>query len=114
MPYVQIRTSVKCTEEQLQTIKNAVSPAISLIPGKSEAVLMIEIVPDCRLFIAGNEDAPTAYVAVYCNNDNAREDLLPYSRVICETLNRVIGVPMNRIYITHQGRPEWHSGKMFL
>ncbi len=108
MPYVQVRTTENMNKEKVNAISAKLGPAISIIPGKSESRLMLEVVGDCNLFMAGS-DAPAAYVSVLVNNHQESENLKNYSRKIVEVLNEEAGVPVDRIYITHQSVPEWHS-----
>ena len=111
MPYVQVRTSVSLTEKQITAMKDELSPAIALIPGKVEEGLMIEFVPDCQLYFAGSNAQPAAYVTVLTNNEIEEPLLRPYSEKLFTVISQVTEIPKQRIYIVHQDLPKWHSGR---
>ena len=113
MPYVQVRTSISLTDKQITAMKDELSPAISLIPGKYEGTLMMEFIPDCHLYLGGDNTEPTAFVTVLTNNEIEEPLLRPYSEKLFTVISQVTEIPRQRIYIVHQGLPKWHSGKTF-
>ncbi|MBP3324050.1 MAG: hypothetical protein J6M16_07630 [Clostridia bacterium] len=114
MPYVQIRISKSLTKEQVEKIAAEAMNSISLIPGKSAPVTMAEVIDGCNLYFGTVEGGDCALIDVAANNTPPSEDLKNYSRKMCQVLNWVAGIEMNRIYIKHHGNPEWHTGKMFI
>ena len=114
MPYVQVRVSKPLDQEQINKLAEEAMNSIALIPGKSAPVTMAEVVPNCNLYYGTVEGEPCALVDVACNNTPDSEDLKAYSKKICQALNEIAGIDMNRIYIKHYGNPEWHTGKMFI
>ncbi|MBP3704633.1 MAG: hypothetical protein J6I98_03770 [Clostridia bacterium] len=113
MPYVQVRVSVPLEQDQIEKLKTEIGGAITLIPGKSDAVTMVEIVPGCHLYFGGNGD-PCALVDVAANNSPDPTDLKAYSKQVCIALHEIAGIDMKRIYLMHHANPEWHTGRMFI
>ena len=64
MPYIHLRTTEQISPEQKTSLKSAFGDAISLLPGKSEAWLMVDIEEGACLFLAGDGDRPLAMVEV--------------------------------------------------
>lgn len=64
MPFIDCKMNVEITKEQELAIKSELGKAISLIPGKSENWLMVNIQPECSLYFRGSSDKPTAMVSV--------------------------------------------------
>lgn len=114
MPYVQVRVSVSLTKEQIEKLAAEILNAITLIPGKSAAVTMAEIIPDCNLYFGAVNGAPCAIVDVAANNSPNSADLKAYSRCVCKALNEIAGIELGRIYVKHHANPEWHMGRMFI
>lgn len=114
MPYVQVRVSVSLDSDQIKTLQEALSSAITLIPGKTPAVTMLEIIPDCNIYLGKYEDGDCALVDIAVNNTPDKEDLVSYSKAVCNILNEVTGIKKERMYLTHRSNPEWHTGRMFL
>lgn len=113
MPYVQVRTTTALTKETMDAIKKEIGPAISLIPGKSEEGLMLEFVPECSIYMRGSDEEPAAFVCVLTNNEQQNENLRPYSAKVMEVISSKASIPMDRIYVVHEGLPKWHSLRGF-
>lgn len=64
MPFIDCKLNVDLTKEQETALKDEFGKAISLIPGKSENWLMVNIQPRCSLYFRGSSDLPTAMVSV--------------------------------------------------
>ena len=54
MPFINVKTNVSVTEDKAESIKSLFGQAITAIPGKSEAWLMVEIESERRLWFKGN------------------------------------------------------------
>lgn len=67
MPFVDVRTSCPVTAEQEIKLKAGLGKAISLIPGKSESSLMVQIAGGSRMWFGGSEEGPIvmANVSIY-------------------------------------------------
>ena len=101
MPFIQSKVSVSLTDTQKENIKSKLGKAISLIPGKSEQWLMVEIKDNCCLYFQGNQDAPTAFV----RESYTWEDAFPNE--ICNILNTELSIPKNRIYVKYEEVANW-------
>ncbi|WP_322184059.1 hypothetical protein [Neglectibacter caecimuris] len=67
MPFVDVRMSCAVTAEQESRLKAGLGEVISLIPGKSESSLMVQIAPECHMWFGGSEAGPIvmAKVSIY-------------------------------------------------
>lgn len=107
MPFIDAKISTKVNEEQKESIKTKLGNAISLIPGKSEAWLMVGIEENYDLYFKGNQDAPTAFVQVqaYGGENKAAFDSL--TAEISNILNAELSIPKERIYVAYQTTSHW-------
>jgi len=64
MPFLDCKLNVDITKQQEVQLKDEFGKAISLIPGKSESWLMVNIQPKCALYFRGSNEKPTAMVTV--------------------------------------------------
>lgn len=53
MPFINVKISENLSDTQVDNIKSRLGEAISLIPGKSEAWLMVNIQDNCKLYFKG-------------------------------------------------------------
>lgn len=64
MPFIDCKLNVDITKQQEIQLKEEFGRAISLIPGKSESWLMVNIQPKCALYFRGSNDKPIAMISL--------------------------------------------------
>ena len=64
MPYINLKTTKKVTDEKCVAIKTAFGKAIECFPGKNEAYLMVCIEDEKKLWFAGDDSKDSAVVDV--------------------------------------------------
>lgn len=64
MPFIDVKTSCELNNKKIEKIKSDLGKAISLIPGKSENWLMVNITDNCNLYFKGTDNQNTAFVGV--------------------------------------------------
>jgi len=60
MPFISLKTNVKIDEKKEISLKERLGESIGIIPGKSEAWLMLDFEGDCRMYFKGS-DSPLAF-----------------------------------------------------
>ncbi|MBP3273955.1 MAG: hypothetical protein J6L93_03015, partial [Butyrivibrio sp.] len=64
MPFIDSKVSVKVTPKQRKELKERLGQAISLLPGKSESWLMIDLSDEQDMYFRGDGEQPTAFIGV--------------------------------------------------
>ena len=82
MPFINVKISENLSDTQVDNIKSRLGEAISLIPGKSETWLMVNIQDNCKLYFKGTNDKPTAFTDVSIFGPAAKSD--------CENLTAAV------------------------
>ena len=114
MPFIKANISTPVSNEKEVAIKVGLGKAIQLIPGKTEAGLMVEIVENCKLYLGGNQEGKTAYIKVELMGDLTDENSNNITAAICELLEKELSIPQNRIYVTYESIRLWGcNGKNF-
>lgn len=111
MPYISVRTSEPIEKKQIEGIKTALGEIITIIPGKSESVLMVDIQDNCNLYFQGT-DEPNAYVKVEVFQKVLPEYAVKVTAEITRLLEEKAGIPRDRTYVTHEGIADWGRGSM--
>ena len=98
MPFIRVSANVAVNESQAERIKTMLGQAIEVIPGKSEAWLMVEVEGEKALWMAGS-DAPAAIaeVSVYGGADGE----------VCDILDSVLDIPAGRVYVKYAETEHW-------
>lgn len=114
MPFIISRVNIPLSDEQETTLKIGLGQAISLVPGKSEASLMLGFEDAYRLYLAGDNSQPMAYitVAVFGNHGHCGYEQL--SKAISQLFHRVLGIDPRRIFINYEDIAAWGvAGRTF-
>lgn len=107
MPCIETKVTVALSPNQEERIKARLGEAISLLPGKSEQWLMCTFEDHSRIWFAGTNDAPAAYVEVKVlggPNPAAYERL---TAAITGILGEELAIPAERVYIKYGETPNW-------
>lgn len=107
MPFINTKLSVGLSCEKEAKIKSALGEAIALLPGKSEKWLMLNFETDCRLWFAGTNDAPSAYIEVSIFGSADAGDYEALTGAITKIISAEAGVPADRIYVKYEESKSW-------
>lgn len=107
MPYINIKTSKKLTADEMTAVKAEMGKAITAIPGKSEAYLMVCIEDGAAIWMAGKNDRPMAFVDVRILGHAKPEAFNAMTGEICRALNKTIGIDPADTYVTYAEVENW-------
>ena len=107
MPFINSKVSVKTTLKQRQEIKERLGKAISIIPGKSEAWLMLDLEDDQTMYFRGDNKEPIAFVSVNMYGSPEPEAFRKLTEVITEIYSDVLGVSPDHMYIKYDAVMNW-------
>ena len=107
MPFINLKTSAKISAENEETLRKEFGKIITLIPGKTEAWLMLNFEDKCRMAFKGTADQDTAYVNVELLGGTTNEVYDKLTRAICDTVSKELGVPYDRIYVKYEETEHW-------
>jgi hypothetical protein len=107
MPYIKTTTSVTLDDAKKESLKSKLGQAIALIPGKSEAWLMLSFEDGAFMSFRGDtsEDYAFADVSLYGSASDAAYDRL--TQAICEIYNEELGIPLSNIYVKYEEVSHW-------
>ena len=107
MPYINLQTTSKVTDEKANAVKSALGKAISIIPGKSERWLMVGFQDEFPLYFGGDNSAPSAFIEVSVLGEEDGNAFSELTARLCEIYNSVLGISPDRIYIKYEGVTYW-------
>lgn len=111
MPFIDVKTNIKI--ENKEVLKGELGRLISLIPGKSESWLMVDIEDNQNMYFKGS-DAPLMMVEVKIYGSASESALNNFTLSVTNSLSLVYNVPKNRIYVSYFMTPFWgYDGENF-
>jgi phenylpyruvate tautomerase PptA (4-oxalocrotonate tautomerase family) len=111
MPFINVKTNSELVNTCKEQLKAELGRAITAIPGKSEAWLMISISDPCDMWFKGsNEDCAMFEVSVYGSaSDSAYDDL---TQRLCALSEKYLGVSASRTYVKYVETEHWGWNNM--
>ena len=110
MPYINMKTSAKLDTGTSFDLIKAFGEAITLIPGKTERWLMINIDNECEMAFAGDYTTACAMleVEIFGAASDAAYDAL--TKKLCDVVSNKTGIPKDRIYVKYREVGHWGMG----
>lgn len=105
MPFIELKTNQNINEVKA-ILKSELGSAITAIPGKSEAWLMVELEGDKTMYFKGsNEPCAMFEIALFGKaNDDAYDDL---TKRICAISEKYLNVSPDRTYVKYSEIDHW-------
>jgi phenylpyruvate tautomerase PptA (4-oxalocrotonate tautomerase family) len=107
MPFIDSKVSVKTTPEQRKELKEKLGQAIALIPGKSETWLMIDLADDQNMYFRGEDQQPTAFIAVSVYGDADRGAFAKMTAELTKIYGDVLGIAPDHMYVKYSATHDW-------
>lgn len=107
MPYINTKLSIPLDESKEVALKSALGRAIEAIPGKTEKWLMLDFEDNCRLWFAGDNSAPTAFVEVKIFGSASDGAYAALTSQITNILEEITGIDPARIYVKYDEISTW-------
>ena len=107
MPFINSKVNVKTTLKQRQEIKNRLGKAISIIPGKSEAWLMLDLEDDQNMYFRGDNNDPIAFISVNMYGSPEPEAFEKMTVEITRIFGEVLGVKPDHMYVKYDASLYW-------
>lgn len=99
MPLIKVQTSVSAPEKSIvEQLLKSLSAKLAKHTGKPESYVMTALEPGVAMTFAGTIE-PVCYVEIKSVGSMSGAQTKTMSQDFCQEINRVLGVPANRIYI---------------
>ncbi len=104
MPFIEVKTNQNISDKA--ALKTALGEAITAIPGKSEAWLMVELEDSKAMYFQGSGKPCAMFeVAIFGKaSDDAYDDL---TKRICAISEKQLGVSPDRTYVKYSEIEHW-------
>jgi phenylpyruvate tautomerase PptA (4-oxalocrotonate tautomerase family) len=114
MPYISVNLSKDLSAQQKENIKSKIGEVIALIPGKSEAVTMVDISGGHSLYKGGKLLKSGAFVEIRLWGKAELKDKDALTRAVFGFLKEIFGSPEDEIYLNIIELENWGYGGKFL
>ena len=106
MPFIDLKTTKKITENDKSELTALLGKAIELIPGKSEEWLMLNFSGEQTMAFKGSfEDSAILEVKIFGKATRDSYDSL--TRELCKIMNELFGIRKDRVYVKYEECSIW-------
>lgn len=107
MPYIRTTVSKELTAQNKENLKAKLGEAIALIPGKSEAWLMLAFEDNISMYFKGDSTQDYAYleVSLFGTTSDAAYDRL--TAALSDIVNEELGIDRANIYVKYEEADHW-------
>lgn len=106
MPFIEVKTNVALSEEKCAELKSQLGEAITLLPGKTEAWLMVQLSGDQYMYFSGN-DRPCAIAEVKLFGSSSAPACASMTARVTDILSNALSIESSRIYVKYEEVSIW-------
>ena len=110
MPFINVKTSAKLSEQTKLEIENRLTESITLLPGKTSNYFMCAVEDNISMMFHGDKQ-PTAFVEVKIFGKSTREAYTDLTAAICDIMNGCAGVAPDYCYVKFEEVENWGFNK---
>lgn len=107
MPFINVRSTEKISQDSEKTLKSKLGEAIALIPGKSESWLMLNFEDQSRMYFKGKNDSPIAMAEVKIYGGASDSALNSLTAAITDILSGELKISPSCIYVKYELCEHW-------
>lgn len=114
MPYISTKVNVEIDKAAELKLKTRFGKAIELLPGKSEAWLMLSFEDNCRLWFKGSDEKSIAFVEVKIFGKANSESYNRLTAELTKILQEELGIAPGCVYVKYEEINNWgYNGSNF-
>lgn len=107
MPYINIHVSVQLDDDQKNSLKTKLGELITIIPGKSESVLMIGIQDGMSIYFAGEKKERVAFIDVRVYGPAPAPEKAAFTREIFALFSEDLAISGDNLFMTFTESDNW-------
>jgi phenylpyruvate tautomerase PptA (4-oxalocrotonate tautomerase family) len=107
MPYIHVSTTKKITDAEKEKLMEEFGREISILKGKSEKWLMVNINDDQSMCFQGDDKTPCAIIEVSVYGSASADEYGQLTGALTETVSKTAVIPGDRIYVKYTETPYW-------
>lgn len=107
MPFVSCNVTNPLSAAQKEAVKSELGTLITILPGKTESTLMVDISGDHSMYFKGEEKKSCAFVEIRLFGESPLSAKKELTEKLSAMLEKVLGIPVADIYINFLEFSNW-------
>ena len=114
MPFIKAKVSCPITDMQEKELKARMGKAIELVPGKSEAYLLLEFEENAHLWLRGENAVPIAYIEAAIFGNEGHAGYPAFTAEVTNAFQDVLGIEPENCYIKYEDITAWSVAGQYI
>lgn len=110
MPFISFSTGQKLEETKKEELKSMFGKNVTLLSGKSEARLMIDLCDEHTMYFAGNQNQNLAFIDVKLFQMSSYADKKAFTDAVFADVKNICGISEQDIYLNFVQLDTWGTG----
>lgn len=110
MPFITFTTGQKLDQAKKDELKTMFGKNISLLPGKSEKSLMVNICDDQCMYFGGTKGADIAEISIKLYQMSPLFAKQEFTKKVFEDIDSICGIKKDKIFLNFVQFDTWGSG----
>lgn len=107
MPFIEVKTNARADDAICEAVKSELGKAISLIPGKSEEWLMVNVSCGEKIWFAKEASGKCAMVKIAVYGKISDRDANRLTARVTQIVSENFDVEPDRIYVAYSEHDKW-------
>lgn len=110
MPFISVNVTGQVTPAQKEQIKTQLGQLITILPGKDEGGLMVDISDNHSLYFGGKEKESCAFLDIRLYKESPLAEKTEFVKAVCEALHETLGIDKGDVYLNFIELANWGCG----
>ena len=110
MPYIDVKVTSRLSALEKDTLKSKLGELIAILPGKSEAVLMVCISDDSTIYFSGQEKEKAAFINIKLFKESGFEFKAKFTEKVFEFFEKELKITGDNIFLAFDEYNSWGFG----
>ena len=110
MPYIDVKVTNKLSDTEKDKVKSKLGELITLLPGKSEAVLMVCLTDESTIYFSGLKKEKAAFINIKLFKESGFEYKEEFTKKVFEFFDKDLGITGDSIFLAFDEYESWGSG----
>lgn len=114
MPYIDVKVTVKLSDAEKDNVKSRLGELIALLPGKTEAVLMVCLTDESNIYFSGLKKEKAAFINIKLFRESGFEYKEEFTKKVFEFFDKDLEITKDSVFLTFDEYNSWGTNGSLL
>lgn len=109
MPYIDVKVTSKLSDTEKDKVKSNLGELITILPGKTEAVLMVCLTDESTIYFSGLKKEQAAFINIKLFKESDFEYKAEFTKKVFEFFEEELKITADSIFLAFDEYNSWGS-----